>query len=576
MFKIRLFPLLILVLGLAMTSVISLSVFRYYQVIEMQSFESKCRGVESKIQIQLKACAQTLYSSSAFIAGSDSITRTEWNEFQTLNKSLTELPGIQGIGYITIVPRQRLAHFEKQIKEEGLVDFKIRPEGDRESYTTVIYLEPFKGKNVNVIGYDAFTETVRQKVMISARDHDVATISDKIILIQDADQKVAGALMVAPVFKRGAPKATIEERKVAIKGWVFSAFRMNDFISQVITEWDYNEIRLRIFDESKSNPENLLFDSDYLSTAHSESPYKEFDVKMNFNGKTWILNFNRYHPTVGIFSTRAVFVFGGGIIISILLFILTVSLINARTKSIQIQLLNEELKKVNVNKDRFISVLAHDLKNPFNALLGFSELIDENFESLSREEHRLYASQVHSTAKTTYSLLEELLMWARVQSGQFSFNPQIINLNQLCKNLVEDFIPMAAQKNISISIEESGQVSTKADELMLKTILRNLITNAIKFTRAKGSILVRTKIESDQVIVSIVDNGIGISDAEQRKLFDITQVNSKTGTANEKGTGLGLLLCHDLVEKHGGKIWVESIVDHGSTFSFSLPILNSN
>jgi signal transduction histidine kinase len=297
-----------------------------------------------------------------------------------------------------------------------------------------------------------------------------------------------------------------------------------------------------------------------------------FHIPLNFNDHVWLLDFSKYKNGSGIFSLRFFSVLILGIIISILLFVLAVSLINARTKSLQIQVLNEELKKANVSKDRFISVLAHDLKSPFNTLLGFSELLTENFNDLDNATKEQYVDQIHSLAQVTYQLLEELLMWAMVQSGQFPFKPKKLNLTDLCKQLVSDHELIAGKKSITISMDVQKEVFVMADEMMLKTILRNLIVNAIKFTRSYGSISIGFLTFDRKAIVSVSDTGVGISPADRDKLFDMTYVHSKSGTANEKGTGLGLLLCKDMVVKHGGEIWVESVLGFGSTFSFSIPL----
>lgn len=227
-----------------------------------------------------------------------------------------------------------------------------------------------------------------------------------------------------------------------------------------------------------------------------------------------------------------------------------------------------------MNKDRFISVLAHDLKSPFNALLGFSELLAENFDDYSKEESGFYANRLYATAKFTYSLLEELLLWARLQSDQFPFSPERLHLNELCKNLIDDYTLLAEEKGITLS-SETEDLYVKADEFMLKTILRNLLGNAIKFTREGGIINLKAVKDGNNVIVSVSDSGIGMSPEEISKLFDISRVHSKLGTANEKGTGLGLMLCRDLVGRNGGDLWVESAAGVGSVFRFSVPVADN-
>ena len=232
----------------------------------------------------------------------------------------------------------------------------------------------------------------------------------------------------------------------------------------------------------------------------------------------------------------------------------------------------EKLIQLNLDKDRFISILGHDLKNPFNNILGFSEILTDEINSLNSDEIKEIAGNINKSAKITNKLLEDILMWARVQHGNIPFKPQILSFADICKNILSTLNPNADAKNITINYSAPDQLNVFADADMLKTVLRNLVSNAIKFTNNGGVINISTEKNSGKVTISVSDNGIGISPDNLAKLFDISEVLSTTGTAKETGTGLGLLLCKEFVEKHQGKIWVESEVGKGSDFKFTLPI----
>jgi PAS domain S-box-containing protein len=231
-----------------------------------------------------------------------------------------------------------------------------------------------------------------------------------------------------------------------------------------------------------------------------------------------------------------------------------------------------KLLQLNLDKDRFISILGHDLKSPFNNILGFSEILTTEINSLNSDEIREIAGNINKSAKITNNLLEDILMWARTQQGSISFKPQNLSLSATCRNILEILAPNASAKNISINCLSEDHINVFADADMLKTIVLNLVSNAIKFTNSGGKININAEQNSENVIISVSDNGIGIPPENLAKLFDISQVISTTGTAKETGTGLGLLLCKEFVEKHGCKIWVESEVGKGSEFKFTLPI----
>lgn len=234
---------------------------------------------------------------------------------------------------------------------------------------------------------------------------------------------------------------------------------------------------------------------------------------------------------------------------------------------------NEELVKINADKDRFMSILAHDLKSPFNGLLGLSEVLLGNLKNYDSEKIEHIASLINKAARSSYNLMDDLLLWTRTQSGRIPFVPIKLNLFNIAQEVVDDLIINAQSKYLTINILLNKKESLIADPDMIKTILRNLISNAIKFTRPGGKITIDCKTENHTKIISVEDNGIGISEDAISCLFDASQLYTTRGTAEEVGTGLGLLLCKDFVEKHQGKITVESQVGKGSRFIFSIPVL---
>jgi len=230
-----------------------------------------------------------------------------------------------------------------------------------------------------------------------------------------------------------------------------------------------------------------------------------------------------------------------------------------------------KLLQLNTDKDRFISILSHDLRNPFNNLLGLSEVLIEDIRKLDIDEIETLANHINTAARKTFNLLEDILSWVRAQQGKIPYKAQILSFADICKNILETLNPTANAKNITINYSLPDGITVFADNDMLKTILRNLVSNAIKFTNNGGSINITAEQTQSDVIISVSDNGIGIEPDSLSKLFDISEVLTTKGTAGETGTGLGLLLCKEFVEKHGGKIWVESEVGKGSEFKFTLP-----
>ncbi len=232
---------------------------------------------------------------------------------------------------------------------------------------------------------------------------------------------------------------------------------------------------------------------------------------------------------------------------------------------------SKKLQELNATKDKFFSIIAHDLKNPIRSILGFSELLKSEVSQGENESLIAYADILYFSSKQTVELLEKLLDWAKSQQNTFPFSPIPLELSDLIASEINNLKTIAEQKNILLTHETNGQISITADEKMISTVIRNLISNAIKFTPVNGSISVKASLKPGMVEVSVTDTGVGINDENKAKLFQLLNGFTTRGNENEKGSGLGLVLCKEFVEKHQGNIWVESELGKGSRFSFSLP-----
>lgn len=232
---------------------------------------------------------------------------------------------------------------------------------------------------------------------------------------------------------------------------------------------------------------------------------------------------------------------------------------------------NSELSVFNATKDKFLSIIAHDLKNPFNAILGFTELLQNNIEDLDNDMLQKGLKTIENASTHAFKLLENLLTWANNQTGRTQFNPEKINVKEQINESLAMVESTAIQKNITFSVRANKHLHTLADRNMLDTILRNLISNAIKYSYKGSKIRILATTEENEVHISVSDDGVGIPSSKISTLFEIDKRRNTLGTDNEQGTGLGLILCKDFIDRHKGNLWIESSPDKGSTFTFSLP-----
>ncbi len=243
--------------------------------------------------------------------------------------------------------------------------------------------------------------------------------------------------------------------------------------------------------------------------------------------------------------------------------------IKKKTKSIKLQ--NQELQKLNAEKDKFLSIIAHDLRSPFNSIIGFSDMLIQQVNNEDVKNILTYSKVIKNSSERAMDLLTNLMEWSLSQTGRMNFNPEYFKIDELIENTLLLFSDIAVQKSIRIEKELFSGKAVYADKEMISTILRNLISNAIKFTSSGGSIKIVSKEKKNKVEIMVKDSGVGLSESAIENLFRIDANVSTPGTQKEQGTGLGLILCKEFIDKHNERIWGESEPGRGSVFYFTLP-----
>ena len=842
--KIALKALYILILGLVLTGTATYYAHKKVKSDLKQNFDLNCNEIKIKTANRLRACAQLLETGSALFAASDSVTRLGWKTFCERSKYEKYLPGIQGIGFSIIIHKNQLERHIQKIRNEGFPDYLIKPVGDRPIYTSIIYLEPFSVTNIRAFGYDMYSDSVRRKAMELSRDSDIAVLSGKVRLLQNAPgDSQPGALMYLPVYRNGMPVKTVEQRRAAIIGWVYTPYHLDDLIDGLLGHWNterYTRIRLQLYDEYIS-PDRLLYDSQKgAPQIISNSPFLTDTMKIKPNVKKWLLLFSQPNHQISYFQNLDKLVLSGGTLVSVLIFLLSLSLLNTRVRAKQIAIeltiglreseerirevlenssdasykrnlkthsyeylspaytrisgyspdemknmpiktilgffhpdditevnrtlaqsmidaspasyqleyrfrhkdghyrwlndkytiirdsqnqpaaligsvsditnrkqievalkderlllrtlidnipdsiycldlecrktlanltdlkymgakseaevigkndfdfypkeiadkffevdnsviqtrkpllnveeylidtkgeikwlltskipmfnnegqitgllgygrditerkyaeeeikaKNEELQRLNAAKDKFFSIIAHDLRSPFNGFLGLTQMMAEDLHTMTLEEIQTIAVSMKDSANKLYRLLENLLQWSSMQQNRTAFNPELMSLNPVITDSIGMVMQMAQSKKIEISCLISDDINVFADMHMLQTILRNLVSNSVKFTPRGGKIdLSATINENEFTEIAIRDDGIGMNKEMLDGLFQLDVNTSRKGTDGENSTGLGLIICKDFVEKNGGKIRVISQEGKGSTFYFTMP-----
>ncbi len=330
-----------LVLGLALTLAVTLYTLADVRALERRELALLGAELETKVQDRLHAHAQLLRSGAAFFSVAGPIDRARWQRFVELSRVHLNLPGIQGLGFALLIPPAELERHQARLRAEGFPDYRVWPPGPRAVYSSIIFLEPFSGRNLRAFGYDMFSEPVRRAAMERARDEELAVLSGKVLLVQETAEDVqAGTLMYVPVYRPGAPVGTIEERREALLGWVYSPYRMTDLMRGILGgggREGARGLRLQVYDGPVPTASALLFDSRPGDRHPGDSqpadpaPPGAIDLPLEFNGTVWTLRLSGPAPAAAARGDLRVWLVGGsGTVISLLLAALVFALIRTR------------------------------------------------------------------------------------------------------------------------------------------------------------------------------------------------------------------------------------------------------
>ncbi|MBF0447674.1 MAG: CHASE domain-containing protein [Magnetococcales bacterium] len=564
-------------------------------------FDYKVEEARLGIVKRMQEYEQVLRGGVGLFKSSEEITRQEWRAYvETLNID-TYWPGIQGFGFARMISPENLASHEKKIRQEGFPDYAVKPKGERDLYSAIIFLEPFDYRNKRAFGYDMFSNPIRRAAMELARDSGQAAVSGRVTLVQETDQDVqAGFLMYLPLYQKGAAVASVEERRGALEGFVYSPFRMKDLLNGILGHGD-PDLEFQIFDGDSPASANLLYSTlpAKVWTERSARSLHAANSRITLAGRTWTTRFqSRPKFEQEMESSQPLIIAVLGMTVDVLLFLVLMSLssqrdrIQTEARRIGLELNAAEshsrvlAEEANRAKSEFLANMSHELRTPLNSMLILSKILAQNEGGNLTNIQITSAEVIHASGTDLLRLINDILDLSKIEVGRMDILIDEMPLDQFARNIERMFKPLAENKGLEfrITIDPGLDETINTDWAKIEQIIRNFLSNAIKFT-AHGHVQLRISKPDDTIslhnpalhhnntiVMTVQDSGIGISPDKQDWIFEAFRQGDGTTSRQYGGTGLGLSISRKLATLLGCEIQLESQEGKGSAFSLYIPL----
>ena len=538
---------------------ISITIFAVIQVSIViinhteERLESQMEDVKNRMERRMQAYEQVLYGGKGLFEASEVVTRDEWKTFIDIQMIGERFPGIQGVGVSKlIVGKDNLEIHIDQVRKEGFPEYTVIPEGDREEYHPIVYLEPFNERNKRAFGYDLYSEPVRHYTIDLARDTGITAITGKIRLVQETDDNVqAGFLMYIPIYAKEKPTQTIEQRRAAFEGFVYAPFRMDNFMTHVLSITDL-DITLVICD-TDTDPQNIMYDHNKVMNINESEINHSLSksITIDVNQRQWILKgtaLKTINTDIEQITPPAILVIG--LILSGMLFFIF------RTYGKVIVISEQAVQKEKMASIGELSArLAHDIRNPLSSIISWTELIQLNLKDNPNEKIANYTKSILKSTDGIKFQLNTVIDFVKSRPTNISKNSIMLLIFDAIKTTP---IPDTVKINtptIDLDIE--------CDKSQMIVVFSNLITNSIQAMNGNGNITINIDTKGNNAIIEVIDSGPGIPKENTSKIFE------PLFTTKSMGTGLGLVSCKNIIEYHHGKILVKN---DPTTFTIEMPI----
>lgn len=536
---------------------------------QFSALQQRNTEATTHIKQRIDSYEDILRGSAGLFRGSDNVTREEWRSYLTSYNVAARYPGVQGIGYVQIIPPADLTAQIETIRSQGYPDYTVFPTGERSIYTSVIYIEPFNGDNLKAFGYDMYAEPTRHEAMDKARDSGDIAISDIVKLIQDKEgvNTQPGFLMYMPLYKKDSNLGTLADRRANLTGYIYAPFRTYDLISKTIPLQNdpYGFEMYNVTNQQKQ----LIYKSSNFDSVNADSAKQLLSTEFTISGTTWQI-IGAANPAIVRGSTRdrQSSTFWGGFLFSFFVAGFIYLLLANRANA----LASKEEYGIQAAKDELLALASHQLRTPATGVKQYVGMLREGFAGKVSAMQQRLLDKAYESNERQLATINQMLFVARADAGELKMERVKINLNALVKDIVDEQAETIKEREQKIIIKLPKQpIYVRGDRQYLRMAFENIISNGSKYTKLTGKISVTVRTHGQRVLFRVTDSGVGVAKEDLLLLFKKFSRIPNELTNQVSGSGIGLYLARKVVDAHGGEIDFISTPNKGSTVTISLP-----
>lgn len=543
------------------------------RVQETEAFqEEQADYVEGHIVSRLSTYEELLIAGAALRKMNTSVTKSDWRNIYFNLRIPERAPELLGYGYIEYVPVNTLQDYVRRAKLAVSSDYTVTPEGDREEYAPIKYIEPWNDVNSLALGYDMYSEADRYNAMITAKNSGEPTLSAPVVTIQDqrnpGASQVQGLLMFYPIYKED--RADLGDVRTLV-GYSYIVFRVDDIMKKVNLGESEAISSLYLYDNGAQEGSNLLYSMDSGSNNEGSEESKVYERNLDILSRKWTMQIKVKQKEVSslLNPTR---VFARGVFISLLLgsvlFLLLLKRASDINKSHSIDLQR--------TKDELLALASHQLRTPATGVRQYVGMLVQGYFGPLNTEQLSIAKKAYDTNERQLEIIDQLLYVAKADAGQLVVAFDTLDIAKITKDVIASYENVARQKDIQIYYRGNKKLLCSGDRRYIIMIIENLVSNAVKYSYPDSKVLLELTIVDSNVVLKVKDQGIGISDEDKDKLFQKFSRIDSSLSRSEGGSGLGLFLAQKLAEAHGGEIVVKPRRERGSNFILTIPIKSNS